>query len=252
MATASAARTDTRASDSLFRLTGVVKAFGGIRALDGVDLAVAAGEIRGLIGPNGSGKTTLFNVMSGLIKPDAGQLIFRGRDVTRWRAFRIARAGLGRTFQIPALFGNLTVLDNLRIGGLRHRWSDVDQRAGAIIDLLELQPVRDQLAAELSGGQQRLLEFGRVMMRDPDIILLDEVMAGVHVNIRELIAGRVKDLRQQEGKAFLVIEHDMERVADLCERIIVMDKGTVVANGSFAEISRDPRVIEAYLGDAGD
>lgn len=235
----------------LLEAAGLVKAFGGIRALDGVDFAVAPGEICGLIGPNGSGKTTLFNVLSGLIKPDAGRIDFAGHDVTRWRAHRIARAGLGRTFQIPALFENLTVLDNLRIGGLQHRWADVEKHAASVLELLDLAAVREQLASELSGGQQRLLEFGRVLMRNPALVLLDEVMAGVHVNIRELISARARALCRDQGTAFVVIEHDMERISDLCDRIAVMDKGRIVASGTFNQVSRDERVIEAYLGDSG-
>jgi branched-chain amino acid transport system ATP-binding protein len=223
------------------------RTFGGIQALAGVSLAVERQEIVGIIGPNGSGKSTLFNVVTGVHAPDAGTVRLLGRDVTGWSPHRIARAGLGRTFQIPALFGNMTVRHNLLTATVRGDWKDGPRRAEHVLDALDLGSVADDLAATLSGGQQRLLEFGRVVMRDPELILLDEVTAGVHPRLREIILGEVERLRER-GTTFLVIEHDMELIRTVCERVIVMDAGEVVAEGPFEQVARDQQVVEAYLG----
>jgi branched-chain amino acid transport system ATP-binding protein len=223
------------------------RSFGGIHAVGGVSLAVERQEIVGLIGPNGSGKSTLFNLVSGVYRPDAGRVLFRGRDVTGWPAYRIARAGMARTFQIPALFLNMTVWDNLLTAAAESDWRRAPQRAEEVLELMTLSHLREDQADSLSGGQQRLLEFGRVLMRDPHLVLLDEVAAGVHPGLRRVILDGVLRLRDQ-GKTFVVIEHDMELVRAICERIVVMDFGEVVATGTFDEIARNPHVTEAYLG----
>ena len=223
------------------------RSFGGIRAVGGVSFSLEEREIVGIIGPNGSGKSTLFNLLTGVVPPSAGQILLRGTDITGWKAHRIARAGIGRTFQIPALFVNMTVKENLYAAIVEGDWRNAAERAERVLDLMTLDHVRDDLAGSLSGGQQRLLEFGRVLMRDPDVILLDEVTAGVHPNLRAIILQAVSRL-QDEGRSFLVIEHDMEMVRGICQRIIVMDAGVIVAQGSFAEISQDKNVVEAYLG----
>jgi branched-chain amino acid transport system ATP-binding protein len=232
---------------SVLEVSDVRRAFGGILALAGVSLAVEHQEIVGIIGPNGSGKSTLFNVVTGVHAPSEGTVRLLGRDVTGWAAHRIARAGLGRTFQIPALFTNMTVRDNLLTASVRGDWKHAPQRAEHVLDALELGPVADDLAGTLSGGQQRLLEFGRVVMHDPAVILLDEVTAGVHPRLREIILAEVERLREQ-GRTFVVIEHDMELIRTVCERVIVMDAGEVVAEGPFEQVARDQQVVEAYLG----
>jgi branched-chain amino acid transport system ATP-binding protein len=223
------------------------RAFGGIRALAGVSVSVEPREIVGIIGPNGSGKSTLFNVVTGVHAPDAGRVSLLGRDITGWAPHRIARAGLGRTFQIPGLFVNMTVRQNLLTAAVHGDWKGAPARARAVLEELEIAHVADDLARTLSGGQQRLLEFGLVLMQDPQLILLDEVTAGVHPRLRETILAAVRRLREK-GRTFVVIEHDMGLIRTICERVIVMDAGEIVAHGRFEEIARDEQVVEAYLG----
>jgi branched-chain amino acid transport system ATP-binding protein len=221
--------------------------FGGIRAVAGVSFEVQPAEIVGIIGPNGSGKSTLFSLLSGTIAPTSGTIRLGDRDVTRMPAYRIARMGLGRTFQIPTPFTNMTVRENLLAAAVEGDWSNARSRADEVLEALEITHVADDLAGTLSGGQLRLLEFGRVQMRDAEIILLDEVTAGVNPRLRQIILARVRAL-QEKGKTFLIIEHDMELVRSVCERIIVMDAGEVVFEGSFEEVASNEVVIDAYLG----
>ncbi|HET7413785.1 MAG TPA: ABC transporter ATP-binding protein [Pararhizobium sp.] len=223
------------------------RSFGGIRAVAGVSFNVAQAEIVGIIGPNGSGKSTLFNLLAGVYTPSGGTITLRGKNITGWPSHRIARAGLGRTFQIPTPFANMTVMENLLTAAVEGDWRGARHRAEEVLDALELGHVADDLAGTLSGGQRRLLEFGRVQMRDPEVILLDEVTAGVNPRLRQIILGRVQALRQA-GKTFIVIEHDMELVRTICERIIVMDAGEIVFEGTFEEVASNEVVIDAYLG----
>ena len=225
----------------------VRRSFGGIHAVQGVSFSLENQEIMGIIGPNGSGKSTLFNLLSGLVRPSSGKVLLNDRDITGWKPHRIARAGMGRTFQIPALFVNMTVQENLCAAVVQGDWKRARERTDQVLDLMTLGDLRNELASGLSGGQQRLLEFGRVLMRDPQVFLLDEVTAGVHPTLRQTILDAIIRLRS-EGRSFLVIEHDMELVRAVCERVIVMDAGQVVARGSFAEVAGDKTVIEAYLG----
>ncbi|MGH6944387.1 MAG: ABC transporter ATP-binding protein [Geminicoccaceae bacterium] len=234
----------------VLELEGVSRSFGGIAAVRGVSLAVAHGEIVGIIGPNGSGKSTLFNLIAGELRPDAGRVLLEGRNVTGWKPHRVARAGIARTFQIPALFDNMTVWENLLAAAVEGNWASAPARAERTLELLQLEPVRDNLASDISGGQQKLLEFGRARMREPTVVLLDEVTAGVHVTIRETILNAVRAMRQG-GATFLLIEHDMELVRAVCERIVVMDFGEIMASGDFETISRDSEVMGAYLGRRG-
>ncbi len=201
----------------------------------------------GVIGPNGSGKSTLFSLASGGQSPDAGRILLGGVDVTGHPAWRIARAGIGRTFQIPSLFDNISVRDNLLAAAVEGDWKGAPRRADDVMEMLQIGAVADNLASELSGGQQKLLEFGRVCMRDPKVILLDEVTAGVHPNIRRIILDAIRRVRQA-GATFLVIGHDMEMVREICDRIVVMDAGEIVAEGSFEDIANNAEVQQAYLG----
>lgn len=226
---------------------GLSRSFGGIRAVADVSFTVAPGEIVGIIGPNGSGKSTLFNLLTGVHAPAQGSITLLGTEITGWPPYRIARAGLGRTFQIPALFTNMTVRENLLTAAVEGNWRSARARAQEVLTSLDLGHVADDLADTLSGGQRRLLEFGRVRMRDAQVILLDEVTAGVNPRLREIILGAVRELREQ-GTTFIVIEHDMELVRAVCERIIVMDAGEIVAQGTFEEVASNQMVIEAYLG----
>jgi branched-chain amino acid transport system ATP-binding protein len=232
---------------SVLEVDQVRRAFGGIEAVAGVSFAVQPQEVLGIIGPNGSGKSTLFDLVAGEQRPSSGTVRLLGRDVTGWQPHRIARAGLGRTFQIPALFANMSVAHNLLTAAVQEDWRGAPDRAAEVLDALDLAHVADDLAGTLSGGQQRLLEFGRVLMRDPELILLDEVTAGVHPRLRDIMLSAVGRLRDG-GKTFVVIEHDMELVRTVCERVIVMDAGEIVAEGPFEQIASDQQVVEAYLG----
>ncbi len=232
---------------TVLAVENIARAFGGIRAVDGVSFGVEPAEIVGIIGPNGSGKSTLFNLLTGTLKPDAGTITLFDKNVTKLPSYRIARAGLGRTFQIPALFVNMTVRENLWTSAVQFDWNNATSNADAVLEQLELTRVADDLASSLSGGQQRLLEMGRILMQEPKVALLDEVAAGVHPRLRQIMLDAIRTLREA-GTTFLIIEHDMELAQDICDRIIVMDAGKIVAQGSFDEISHDPHVMEAYLG----
>lgn len=235
------------ATDPILVVRGLHKHFGGIKAANGVDLEVGRREIAGLIGPNGSGKSTLFSLVSGTVTPDKGEVRFDGRDIAGQSAYKVARLGLARTFQIPALFDNMTVTENLLAAAAEGHWAGARERAAGTLALLRLEHVADNRASDLSGGQQKLLEFGRAVMRQAALILLDEVTAGVHPNIRKIILEAIAGLRER-GVSFLIIEHDMEMVRNVCDRIIVMDSGKVVTSGRFEDIVRDSEVMQTYLG----
>jgi len=243
---------------------GLRRSFGGIAALDGADIDIEAGSIAGLIGPNGAGKTTLFNVVSGSLRPDAGTVLFDGRDITGWRPDRLVAIGVARTFQIARGLGGLTVLENLILYGrdqpgegfaaallrprqARDREEQLRLRAIEIARRLEILAVADSRAADLSGGQKKLLELGRALMAEPRLILLDEPAAGVNPSLTRRLAAQIQSLRA-EGLTFLIVEHDMGLIADLCDRVTVLAQGRLLATGGFAEIRADPRVQEAYMG----
>jgi branched-chain amino acid transport system ATP-binding protein len=232
---------------SILEVKDVRRAFGGIQAVGGVTFDVEPQDVVGIIGPNGSGKSTLFNLVTGVYRADSGEIRLLGKDITRMAPHRIARAGMGRTFQIPGLFVNMTVRQNLLTAAVHGDWKAAPKRAAEVLEQLEITHVADDLAGSLSGGQQRLVEFGRVLMQDAQLILLDEVTAGVHPRLREIILGAIRRLREA-GRTFVVIEHDMELVRTICERVIVMDAGQIVAQGDFEKVASDPHVVEAYLG----
>ncbi len=223
------------------------RSFGGIAAVDGVTFSVDKAEIVGIIGPNGSGKSTLFNLLTGVHKADRGKVVLFGQNITRTPPHKIARAGLSRTFQLPALFVNMSVRQNLWTAAVEGDWHGAPAHAEDVLELLDLVNVAEELAGSLSGGQQRLLEMGRVLMQSPRIVLLDEVAAGVHPKLRQIILTAIRELRAQDT-TFLIIEHDLELTQDICDRMIVMDAGKIVAEGSFDAITHDPHVMEAYLG----
>ncbi|MFQ5855606.1 MAG: ABC transporter ATP-binding protein [Anaerolineae bacterium] len=235
----------------------VSKAFGGLQALNSVDFQIRQGEIVGLIGPNGSGKTTLFNCISGMLPVDSGQVIFRGETITNQKPFRIARAGLARTFQVLRVYGQMTVMENMLMSqqwqgkSTRHMLRASDQatyeRALELLDFVTLSHMQGEVAANLSLGQQRLLELAMALMPDPDIILLDEATAGVNpVRIGE-IKDHIRELHARGVTVFL-IEHNMDVVFDLCERLYVLHHGELLAEGLPEDIRRDETVIEAYFG----
>jgi ABC-type branched-subunit amino acid transport system ATPase component len=248
----------------LLQVTGLRRSFYGIRALDGVDLAIEAGTITGLIGPNGAGKTTLFNCISGLIPPEAGRVVFDGEDITGWAPERVTRRGLVRTFQIARGFPRLSVLENLLLYGgrqpgerlwravarpqsVRSREAELVERAAGLARRLNLLRVLNDPAAELSGGQKKLLELGRALMTEPRLILLDEPIAGVNPSLALELGEHLTALRR-EGLTFLIIEHHMDVIARLCEPVIVMAEGRHLAQGSFAALAADEQVQEAYMG----
>ena len=242
-------------SERALRVEGLEKSFNGTVANDGIDLTIEAGEFHGIIGPNGSGKTTLFNVITGFLEPDAGAVFFEGEEITGLPPDAIARRGLVRTFQITSGFENLTVRENLLsayAGGLSNGFrvpDDQRQRAAELLELLELEAVADHEASDLSGGQQKLLELGRVMMREPDCLLLDEPTASVNPALQQRLLAFLRRIND-EGTTVLLIEHDMNVVAEMIDRLSVLNRGRVITQGSFDEVTSDVTVRDAYLGTA--
>ena len=247
----------------VLQVTGLKKAYGAIQAVGGVSFQVQPGEIFGVIGPNGSGKTTLFNSMLGQITPDEGKIELNGEDVTQLGPLALNRRGVGRTFQTLQVFGKMSVRDNLIVAAQEHQGSmfsrmfapsdsGLGARADALIDQFRIRHVADKKAGELSYGQQKLVDIAMAFMSQPDLVLLDEPCAGVNPSLVGGIATLLKQLNQnpQMGKhsSFVVIEHNMDFVMDLCHRIMVMVEGKVMAIGTPAEIRANKEVLDAYLG----
>jgi len=229
----------------------LTKQFGALTANDRISFSVSAGEIRGIIGPNGSGKTTFFNSLTGFYQPDGGTVLFDGTDVTGWKPFRIARRGMGRTFQIVSPFKNMTVRQNLKAVHTPDDLDDKEARIDEILEFLEIDHIAENKARGMSGGQQKLLELGRILMLDPSCILLDEPTAGVNPALEKRIMGHIRALNEQ-GTTFVIIEHDMSVMRAVADSVTVLDQGQNIVEGPFDEVKDDPRVREAYLGRHAD
>lgn len=237
---------------------GVTKRFGGLVAVDNVDFTVYPQEIVGLIGPNGSGKTTLFDCLSRVQPIDGGRVFFQGIDITDRKPHHVAHMGMARTFQVIRVYRKLTILENMKVSRqwrgekiwdqLRPSHPDVEARARDLIRFLKLEHLTDSPAGTLSGGQRRLLELGMAMMPDPELVLLDEAASGINPTLVEEIKDRIRALNRDQKKAFLVVEHDMRFISDLCERVYVLNYGAKLAEGSPSEVMEDEAVIEAYFG----
>jgi ABC-type branched-chain amino acid transport systems, ATPase component len=236
----------THAGPPVLEIRHLTVSFGGLTALADVSLSLDGDQaIWGLVGPNGSGKTTLFNCVSGMIRPTGGQILVNGRPLRTGSPRAASRLGIGRTFQSPRLFERMSVLDNLLAASRGERRPT--QRAEELLELVEMTAHRRALAGQLSIGQKKLVELARVLMRRPAVVLLDEIAAGVHPRMVERIEGYLRTLRAQ-GVRFFLVEHDVEMVARLCERLFVLDRGRLIAEGPCQEVLRDPQVVSAYLG----
>lgn len=227
------------------------KHFGGIKALDGVSFRVEGNELIGIIGPNGSGKTTLVNTICGIFKPDHGAVVLDGERIDGNAPHRIARAGIGRTFQITRVFQRMTVWQNLLVPALASSEigeKAVERKARDVLKLLTINHLENEYAKNLSGGQRKLLELGRTLMLDPAIIFLDEPFAGVHPELRETIYEYIKKVHT-EGKTFIIISHDMKSIFRLSHRLLVLNRGKIIADGKPQEVKRKEVVIDSYLGE---
>ena len=243
--------------------------FGGVRALTGVSFGVEKGEIYSIIGPNGAGKTTVFNCISGLYKPNAGKILFKNQDITPLKPYQVALSGIARTFQNIELFSHMTTMDNLMLG--RHTklqtgvWSGATfltrnskaarqeiqqrERVEEIIDFLELQAARNQMVINLPYGTQKLIELGRALALEPEVLLLDEPSAGMNLEEKENLIFSIRDIRDDFGVTILLVEHDMNLVMDISDRILALNFGQVIAEGVSEQIQKHPEVLKAYLGE---
>jgi len=243
--------------------------FGGVKALSGVSFGVAQGEIYSIIGPNGAGKTTVFNCISGIYKPNAGKIAFKDQDITSLKPHQVAQIGIARTFQNIELFSHMTAMDNLMLG--RHIKLKNGLFAGAtfltansraareeianrekvedIIDFLELQAARNKMVINLPYGTQKLIELGRALALEPEVLLLDEPSAGMNLEEKENLIFSIRDIRDDFGITVLLVEHDMNLVMDISDRILALNYGQVIAEGVPKEIQKHPEVLKAYLGE---
>ena len=249
--------------DPILVADNVMRRFGGLVAVDVEHFEIQRGKITALIGPNGAGKTTFFNLLTGFDKPDTGTWTFNGENLSGVPPYKVARRGMVRTFQLTKVLSRLTVIENMRLGATGQRgekifssvfkflWRDQEQansdRADDLLGRFTLDTKREDFAGSLSGGQRKLLEMSRALMVDPELIMLDEPMAGVNPALKQSLLGHVKSLRD-EGRTVLFVEHDMDMVRDISDWVVVMAQGKIVAEGPPDDVMADPAVIDAYLG----
>jgi neutral amino acid transport system ATP-binding protein len=249
--------------DPIVKGTNITRTFGGLKAVDVEKIEIQRGVITALIGPNGAGKTTLFNLLTGFDEPDEGEWSFNERPLAKVPAYKVARFGMVRTFQLTKVLSKLTVIENMRLGATGQRgerffsapfkslWSSQEdgntKRADDLLERFKLDEKREDFAGSLSGGQRKLLEMARALMVDPELIMLDEPMAGVNPALKQSLLGHVKSLRD-EGRTVLFVEHDMDMVRDISDWVIVMAQGQIVAEGTPQSVMADQAVIDAYLG----
>lgn len=249
--------------DAIIVGDGITRQFGGLKAVDVDHIEIQRGVITALIGPNGAGKTTLFNLLTGFDVPDAGKWSFNGKSLQRVPPYKVARLGMVRTFQLTKVLAKLTVIENMRLGATGQRGEKLLQaafpflwrsqeaentvRADDLLARFKLDAKREDFAGSLSGGQRKLLEMARALMVDPELIMLDEPMAGVNPALKQSLLGHVKSLRD-EGRTVLFVEHDMDMVRDISDWVIVMAQGKIVAEGTPDAVMQNPAVIDAYLG----
>ncbi len=251
--------------DTIVSASGLVRRFGGITAVDVEHLEIEKGVITGLIGPNGAGKTTFFNLITGFDDATQGSFQFKGKELSGVPAYKVARRGLVRTFQLTKALSKLSVIDNMKLGAvgqsgehpfkalIRPLWTseerEIERRADELLKRFKLYEKRDDYAGELSGGQRKLLEMARALMADPEVICLDEPMAGVNPALTQSLLQHVKTLKD-EGLTVIFVEHDMDVVRDISDWVVVMAEGAIIAEGSHASVGKNQRVIDAYLGAA--
>jgi len=249
---------------AILSISAVSKHFGGLTVLDGVDMELEQGKLYQLIGPNGSGKTTLINVVSGLLKPDDGKIIFDGNDITHKGLFDTYNTGLIRTWQIPQPFNTLTTMENFLIssGGnagesflmapLRSKWKNDEKRitdkAMQIMEMVSLVEQKDISSQNLSGGQQKLLELGRAMMSGASMILMDEPIAGINPTLAHEIFAKISDLCKKQKITFLIVEHRLDIALQYADHVFAMDRGKIIVEGSSEDVIKHPKVVESYLG----
>lgn len=240
----------------ILRTDGITKRFGGLTAVDTVDLTIEEGQIVGLIGPNGAGKSTLFNCITGTLDPDEGHVYLRGRNITDWPEHRIASAGLLRTFQQTQIFTDMNIMNNMLVSvhrpllgdAFRLPGEDTHERAAGLLDYVGLGELHDVRAGRLSSGQQKLLEFAMALMAEPDILLMDEPAGGINPSMVGKLIDYIRETNIDRAVTILLIEHDMDFVMEIADRIYVLAHGECIAIGTPEEIQTDERVLDAYLG----